>query len=47
MIWMLDPVALTPETFWTNCGEAFGVTALDGAESGPAPTEFVAATVKV
>ena len=44
---MLDPVGVTPETFWTNCGEAFGVTALDGAESGPAPTEFVAATVKV
>jgi hypothetical protein len=44
---MLEPVALTPETFCTNAGEAFGVTVLDGAESGPVPTELVAETVNV
>jgi hypothetical protein len=38
---------LFPDTRWTNCGAACGVTALEGAESGPGPTEFVAATVKV
>ena len=45
--WRVDPRALRPRTRWTNCGEAFGVTELDGAESGPVPTEFVADTVKV
>jgi hypothetical protein len=43
----VDPLGLRPDTRWTNRGAAFGVTALDAAESGPVPTEFVALTVNV
>ena len=43
----LAPVALRPDTRWTKRGAAFGVTALDAADSGPVPTEFVADTVNV
>jgi hypothetical protein len=42
--WALPPVAVTPVG---AAGTLAGVTALDGAEAGPAPTAFVATTVNV
>ncbi len=42
-----DPFPATPDTPVGAPGRPTGVTGLDGAESGPVPAAFTAATVKV
>ena len=43
----IDDATVRPDTRCTNCGEAFGVTAFEAAESPLVPTELVALTVNV
>ena len=45
--WSVAPVVLRPVTRWMKRGAAFGVTAVDCADSGPVPTALVAETVNV